>query len=76
MATYDPAKSYSWQPEDKFEISGRDFGIILNTFRAVLSTEEAKKIQMTAQASLVMEGILANAVEANIAKENLSTKPE
>ena len=36
MATYDPNKRYTWTPNDKFELSGAEFGLILNAFRATL----------------------------------------
>lgn len=69
MAQYDPNKKYSWQPEDKFELSGREFGLILNTLRAILNTEEAAKILLAQQANLVVEGALARGVEQDIVKE-------
>ena len=67
--TYDPNKKYTWTPEDKFELSGSEFGLILNTLRAVLNTEEAGRILLANQANNVVEGILAQAVEAGVVKE-------
>jgi hypothetical protein len=69
MATYDPSKRYTWTPDDKFELSGAEFGLILNTLRSILSTEEAARILLANQASEVIEGIMAKAVEADIIKE-------
>ena len=69
MATYDPNKRYTWTPNDKFELSGNEFGLILNAFRATLSTEEAGRILLANEANQVVERILAKAVEADIAKE-------
>ena len=69
MGQYDPNKKYSWQPEDKFELSGREFGLILNTLRAILNTEEAAKILLAQQANAVVEGALARGVEQDIVKE-------
>jgi hypothetical protein len=69
MAQYDPSKKYTWTPEDKFELSGRDFGLILNTLRALLAKPESQEVMLAQQASNSLEGILANAVEAGIAKE-------
>ena len=71
MATYDPNKRYTWTPNDKFELSGNEFGLILNAFRATLSTEEAGRILLANEANQVVERILAKAVEADIAKEAL-----
>lgn len=69
MATYDPNKRYTWTPNDKFELSGNEFGLILNAFRAVLSTEEAGRILLANEANQVVERILAKAVEADVVKE-------
>lgn len=69
MAQYDPNKRYTWQPEDKFELNGREFGIILNSLRAILNTEEAAKILLAQQANAAIENIMAKGVEADIVKE-------
>ena len=41
MAQYDANKRYTWTPEDTFTLSGAEFGLILNTVRAYLASEEA-----------------------------------
>ena len=69
MAQYDPNTRYSWGPEDKFELSGREFGLILNTLRAILNTEEAAKIILAQQANAAIEAVMAKGVEADIVKE-------
>jgi hypothetical protein len=69
MAQYDPNKRYSWGPEDKFELSGREFGLILNTLRAILNTEEAAKIILAQQAIAAIEAVMAKGVEMDIVKE-------
>jgi len=69
MATYDPNKRYTWTPTDKFELSGAEFGLILNAFRALLATEEAGRVLLANQANEAVERALAAAVEADIVKE-------
>lgn len=69
MATYDPAKRYTWTPDDKFEFTGAEFGLILNAFRAVLNTEEAAKILLANEANQAVERALATAVEKDVVKE-------
>jgi hypothetical protein len=69
MATYDSSKRYTWTPDDKFEFTGAEFGLILNAFRAVLNTEEAAKILLANEANQAVERALAKAVEADIVKE-------
>lgn len=67
--TYDPNKKYTWSPEDVFTLNGQEFGLVLNTIRAILSTEEATKILLANQTNLVIEKILANSVETGVVKE-------
>jgi hypothetical protein len=69
MANYDPSKRYTWTPDDKFEFTGAEFGLILNAFRAVLNTEEAGRILLANEANQVVERALAKAVEADVVKE-------
>lgn len=66
---YDPNKRWTWKPEDKFEMTGNQFGEILNAFRAILSSPEAQRILMIQQANNAVEGIIAKAVEDDIVKE-------
>jgi len=69
MAIYDPAKRYTWTPEDTFTITGQQFGLILNTVRAYLSSEEAARFQLMMQANEVIEKLMIQGVEADIIKE-------
>lgn len=69
MAQYDPNKKYSWTPNDEFVISGAEFGLLLNSFRAILSTEQAQQVLLANRANEVIEAILARGVEADIIKE-------
>jgi hypothetical protein len=69
MAEYDPNKKYRWNPGDKFEITGEQFGNILNAFRAVLSSPEAQRILFIQQANNAVEDIMAKGVESDIIKE-------
>ena len=68
--TFDPNKSYKWAPTDTFEVSGADFALILNTIRAILSTEDAQKIILANEANKVAEAILGKGVEAGFVVEN------
>jgi len=69
MAQYDPAKRYTWTPEDRFELTGQQFGLILNTVRAYLSSEEAARFQLMMQANQVIEELMIKGVETDIIKE-------
>jgi hypothetical protein len=61
-AVYDPAKKYSWGVEGQFVMNGQEFGLILNTLRAVVSTEEAVKILLADKACQVMESLMSKGV--------------
>ena len=69
MAQYDPAKKYTWTPEDTFTLTGAEFGLFLNTVRAYLSSEEAARFQLMMQANQVIEKVMISGVEADIIKE-------
>lgn len=66
---YDPSKKYQWTPEDTFTISGAEFALLLNSFRAILSSEESQKVLLAQKASDVLENQLKIAVETGRAKE-------
>lgn len=69
MATYNPSSRYTWTPEDTFTLTGAQFGLILNTVRAYLSSEEASRFQLMVQANEVVEKIMVEGVESGTIKE-------
>jgi hypothetical protein len=69
MATYDPSKRYTWTPDDKFELNGNQFGVILNALRVITSTQEAQRILLANEAAEAIEAIMAQSVEAGVVKE-------
>ena len=69
MAQYDPSKRYTWTPEDTFTLTGQQFGLILNTVRAYLSSEEAARFQLMMQANEVIEKLMIEGVENDTIKE-------
>lgn len=62
--TYDPSKRYTWTPATEFTLTGEQFGLILNSLRGVISTPEAARILLAAQANDSLESVLAKAVES------------
>jgi len=69
MATYNPASKYTWTPEDTFTLTGAQFGLILNTVRAYLSSEEAARFQLMVQTNEVIEKLMIEGVESDVIKE-------
>jgi hypothetical protein len=67
--TFDPTKKYTWEKDTAFTLSGSEFGLLLNALRAVTNTQEAQALFLASEASKVIEGSLAKAVEAGIVVE-------
>ncbi len=66
---YDPNKKYTWNTDDIFVINGAEFGVILNSLRSQLATEEAARILLANRANNTIEQVLARSVEAGVVKE-------
>lgn len=60
---YDPSKRYTWTPTTEFTLTGEQFGLILNSLRGIISTPEAARVLLAAQANDSLEAVLARAVE-------------
>ena len=71
---YNPELNYSWDKDAKFELTGAEFGMILNTFRAILSTEQAAQILLVDRANSIMENKMNEYVENGIIKEAHESK--
>ena len=69
MAIYNADSRYTWTPEDTFTLTGAEFGLILNTVRAYLASEEAARFQLMVQTNDAIEKVMSRAVEADIVKE-------
>lgn len=76
MAEYNPNSRYTWTPEDTFELSGKEFGLILNMVRSYLASEDAARFQLMNQTNEVIEKIMKAGVEADVIKEVLDTPTE
>lgn len=76
MAQYDPNKRYSWTPQDKFEMTGEQFGTILNAIRAIIGSAEAQRILALARANDAIEQMMVKAVEEGIVLEIPDAKPQ
>lgn len=65
---YDPNVKYGWNNDTEFVLKGNEFGLILNTFRTILTSEEAQKILLMNRANDVMESLLQRNVESGNVK--------
>jgi len=66
---YDPNKRYTWGKDDIFELSGNQFGTLLNAFRSVLNTPEAARILTISHANDIIEDLMAENVKKGIVIE-------
>jgi hypothetical protein len=66
---YDPNKKYVWTPETEFTLKGGEFGAVLNTMRAILSSPEAQRVLMANQTNDIVESVLSKAVENGLVQE-------
>ncbi len=66
---FDPKKKYTWANDAQFTLTGGEFGLLLNTLRAITSTKEAQTIRMAHEAGDALEYLLANAVEKGVVVE-------
>src|SRR5690349_18008766 len=69
---YDPSKKYRWEPGSNFLLTGEEFGLILNSLRAILNTPEAQRVLLAEKASHSIDKALARAIEVGIVKEDNS----
>ena len=74
--SYNPAKRYTWMPDDKFELTGDQFGIILNAIRGIMGTPEAQRILALEKANNVFENLMVKAVEDGVVLEIPDPKDE
>lgn len=68
---YDANKNYKWKPDDVFEITGHQFGTMLNAMRAFLNTPEAKNVLAIYEANKHIDDILQKNVESGVIEESL-----
>lgn len=68
---YDANKAYKWKPDDVFELTGNQFGTMLNAMRAFLNTPEAKNVLAIYEANKHIDDILQKNVESGVIEESL-----
>lgn len=66
---YNPNSKYEWTPEDVFQLTGEQFGIVLNALKGILNTPEAAKIFLVKKATDSLENVIVDAVNKGIMKE-------
>jgi len=66
--TFDPSKKYTWQAEDKIQISGAEFGTIYNSLSNFIAGNitNTSTIIMLAEAFAVMQSKFIESVNGGI----------
>lgn len=66
---FDPRKSYSWQSQDVFAITGAELDVLHKAFNAVISQPEAQKYILAMEGAKITTSIIAKYVEEGVIKE-------
>jgi hypothetical protein len=66
---YDPSKQYVWDPAAIFTLTGKEFGLWLNTVRTKVSSKEAIELRMLLECNNIIEEIMARGVASGVIKE-------
>ena len=72
---YNNNVNYQWKPDDKFELSGLEFSLLVNAARDFLNTADSQKVFMVKNMYDVLEDKLKKGVEAGIITP-VETKPQ
>jgi len=71
---YDPIKKYTWAKDAKFELTGDQFGLWLNSVRATITSPDAIKYRLALDSNEVIEGMMRSGVESGVVVELDETK--
>ena len=66
--SYNPTDRYVWAPDEKIEITGEEFAVMLNAVRSVLNLPEAPAIILAHQANQAIDGVMGRYVSAGVIK--------
>ena len=61
--SYDPTQKYVWSPEEKIELTGQEFAMVVNAVRSILNLPEAPAIILAEKANTALDSIMAKNVE-------------
>lgn len=71
--SYNPSDRYVWKPDEKIELTGEEFAMMLNAVRSVLNLPEAPAILLAHQANQAIDGVMERYVSLGVIK---SAKPQ
>lgn len=59
-----PNTPYQWKDDAQFTLNGKEFELLINTVRAILTTPESQKVLLLAQVNNVLENLLAKEIQS------------
>ena len=62
--SYDPSQKYVWSPNEKIELTGQEFALMLNSIRSILNLPEAPAIILADKANSAIDAVMAKNVES------------
>ena len=69
MAEIKPNTSYSWNNDQEFPVTGKEFETLLNTSRALLGTPEAQMVLFLKRVNDIFENVLIKGIESGVIVE-------
>lgn len=72
---YIPGKEYTWDPDATFTLSGKEFGLWLNSTQSKLNTKEAFEVRMALESHNVIERLMIQGVASGVIRE-VSQQPK
>jgi hypothetical protein len=69
MADIKPNTSYSWNNDQEFPVTGKEFETLLNTSRALLGTPEAQMVLFLKRVNDIFENVLIKGIESGVIVE-------
>jgi len=61
--SYDPTQKYIWSPDEKIELTGQEFAMVVNAVRSILNLPEAPAIILADKANSALDNVMAKNVE-------------
>lgn len=71
--TFDPQKSYKWEPTDKVVLTGEVFGALLSTIRSIDNTELSMMFKAVNSLNNVLHQVVKENVESGLFQEDIKT---
>ena len=62
--SYDPSQKYVWSPNEKIELTGQEFALMLNSIRSILNLPEAPAIILADKANTAIDAVMVKNIES------------